>query len=336
MKAVSLKALIFDILMFSYLSGLLLNWISPFRQDQTILNVLVSLVAGTILSRILRRLPITTLAQHLFDSPLAMESHVVRPWYHTFWGWQALILFLTTLVAGLQSTGFSFVELTDADGFAGAVRLFQGLASPNFQLLPEALAEIVETVFIAFIATTLATPIAFLLAFVCAKNIMSHPAAFAVYAVLRTILNFTRSMEPLIWAIIFSVWVGIGAFAGMLALWIHSVASLAKQYSEILESADPGPIDGIRATGANPVQVVWFGILPQVILPYLAFTIYRWDINVRMATIIGLVGGGGIGTMLIKYQGQAMWPEVGCIVLVIAVVVWGLDTLSAQVREALK
>jgi phosphonate transport system permease protein len=153
---------------------------------------------------------------------------------------------------------------------------------------------------------------------------------------LRTFLNIVRSVEPLIWAIIFSVWVGIGPFAGMLTLMLHSVASLTKQYSEIVECIFDGPVEGIKATGASRLQTIRFGVVPQIVLPYISFTIYRWDINVRMATIIGLVGGGGIGTMLIQYQGQALWREVGCIVVVIAVVVWLLDTGSAYIREAIK
>ena len=88
--------------------------------------------------------------------------------------------------------------------------------------------------------------------------------------------------------------------------------------------------------GSQRIQVIWFGVVPQVILPYIAMTVYRWDTNVRMATVIGLVGGGGIGTLLIQYQGQAMWREVGCIILVIAVIVWLMDTASAYIREALK
>jgi phosphonate transport system permease protein len=145
-----------------------------------------------------------------------------------------------------------------------------------------------------------------------------------------------RSIEALVWAIIFSVWVGIGPFAGMLALMIHSIASLTKQYSEMVETVYEGPIEGVQSCGANKLQTIWFAIVPQVVLPYISFTVYRWDINVRMATIIGLVGGGGIGTMLIKYQGQAMWPEVGTIIVVIAAVVWLMDLASAYIREALK
>jgi phosphonate transport system permease protein len=152
---------------------------------------------------------------------------------------------------------------------------------------------------------------------------------------LRVVFNFMRSVEPLVWAIIFSVWVGIGPYAGMLALMIHSVAALAKLYSEQIESIDRPILEAIEATGANRVQVVWYAVVPQIILPYLSFTIYRWDINVRMATIIGLVGGGGVGQLLMQYQGLAMWSQVGTIVLVIAIVVWMMDYLSARIREAI-
>ncbi len=253
-----------------------------------------------------------------------------------WWRWQLVVLLLTTFLVGLHMTQFSLSELLDEEGFNGAIRLFKGLLSPNLTLLPLATIKILETIFIAFIATAIAIPPSFVLGFLCAKNVVKHRFGFLNYTVLRTLLNVIRSIEPLIWAIIFSVWVGIGPFAGMLALMIHSVASLTKQYSEMVESISNGPIEGIQSTGANALQIVWFGMVPQVTLPFIAFTIYRWDINVRMATIIGLVGGGGIGTLLIKYQGQAMWPEVGCIILVIAIVVWLMDLASAYLREAIK
>jgi phosphonate transport system permease protein len=157
-----------------------------------------------------------------------------------------------------------------------------------------------------------------------------------VYYVLRFIANVARSIEPLIWAIVFSVWVGIGPFAGMLALCVHTIASLVKQYSEQIEDIDTGTVEAIESTGASPLQVVWFAVVPQIILPFLSFTIYRWDINVRMATVIGLVGGGGIGTLLVQYQGLAKWQEVGLIIMMIAAVVWVMDYLSAKIREAIR
>ncbi|MBK6679058.1 MAG: ABC transporter permease subunit [Ignavibacteriales bacterium] len=96
-----------------------------------------------------------------------------------------------------------------------------------------------------------------------------------------------------------------------------------------------GPVEAISATGANKIQIIWYAVVPQIILPFLSFTIYRWDINVRMATIIGLVGGGGIGTMLIQYQGLAQWHEVGLIVIMIALVVWIMDYISTKIRQAI-
>ncbi len=115
---------------------------------------------------------------------------------------------------------------------------------------------------------------------------------------------------------------------------LHSVASLCKLYSEQIESIDRGPIEAMEATGANRVLTVWYGVVPQIILPYVSFTIYRWDINVRMATVIGLVGGGGIGNLLNLYMLQARWEQVGTIVIVVALVVWTMDYLSAKIREA--
>lgn len=284
-------------------------------------------------SLLLQRNGVRTGGEVLFGQAPAIEA---PPWYKTFWAWQVLITFMTAMAVSYVKVEFSFIELLDQQGFAGAVRLFKGMLDPNWEILPRAVLNIIETIFMAFLATTLAIPFAFILSFFCAKNIMRGPVASTIYFVLRTFLNVTRSIEALIWAIIFSVWVGIGPFAGMLALMIHSVASLAKQYSEMVESAEEGPIEAIESTGANKLQTIWFAIVPQVLLPYISFTVYRWDINVRMATVIGLVGGGGIGTMLIQYQGQAMWREVGCIIFVIAVVVWALDLASAHIREALK
>lgn len=293
-------------------------------------------LVSVLISFILNKNGIRTLGEHIFEPDHKKGQQVETSWYYTLWGWQLVILLVVTFGVGLNKTKFSLNELLDEDGFDGAMRLFNGIFHPNFTLLPKAILNIVETIFMAFMATFLAIPLAFVLSFFCAKNIMKGPFLFSIYLFLRTLLNVTRSVEALIWAIIFSVWVGIGPFAGMLALMIHSVASLAKQYSEMVEAVSEGPIEGIQATGATQMQTIWYAIVPQVILPYVSFTMYRWDINVRMATIIGLVGGGGIGTMLIQYQGQAMWPEVGCIILVIAVVVWILDQSSAVLRSALK
>ncbi|WII72912.1 phosphonate ABC transporter, permease protein PhnE [Bdellovibrio sp. 22V] len=330
---------IFDGILFAFLLSVLATVVISPSEEQLLqlgtvaLIVFIFFIAGCGLSLVLKRFHVVTSGDILFKTSAASEE---ISWYKTFWGWQLALSFTLAFLVAFAKTEFSLIELLDESGFAGAMRLFQGLFNPNWDVLPRAVLNIVETIFMAFLATTLAIPFAFVLSFFCAKNVMQGSFSRGVYFVLRTILNVTRSIEALIWAIIFSVWVGIGPFAGMLALMIHSIASLAKQYSEMVESVEEGPIEAIESTGAGKLQTIWYAIVPQVLLPYISFTVYRWDINVRMATIIGLVGGGGIGTMLVQYQGQAMWREVGCIIVVIAVVVWALDQASAHIREALK
>jgi len=154
-----------------------------------------------------------------------------------------------------------------------------------------------------------------------------------LYNITRNILNVLRSIEPLIMALIFVIWVGIGPFAGVLALTLHSIASLGKLYSEQIETIDTGPIEALQSTGANHLQTIVYAVVPQIVPPYIAFTMYRWDINVRMSTIVGFVGGGGIGLLLNQYINLLLYSNAGVAVLAIAVVVAILDFASAKIRE---
>ena len=155
----------------------------------------------------------------------------------------------------------------------------------------------------------------------------------ATYYLTRTIFNVLRAIEPLIMAIVFVVWVGLGPFAGALALALHTIAALAKLYSEQVESIAPGPLEAIRATGATRLQTVVYGVVPQVIPPYISFTMYRWDINVRMSTIIGFVGGGGIGFLLQQNINLLNYRGAAAQILAIAIVVAAMDALSSRIRE---
>lgn len=163
----------------------------------------------------------------------------------------------------------------------------------------------------------------------------NFPIGNTVYNISRAILNTIRSVEPLIMGLVFVVWVGIGPFAGVLALTLHSVAALGKLYSEQIENIDPGPIEAIRSTGAGWLQMVNYSVVPQIVPPYIAFTMYRWDINVRMSTIIGFVGGGGIGLLLNQQINLLRYRDAGVAVLAIAIVVSILDYASALIRERL-
>jgi len=154
-----------------------------------------------------------------------------------------------------------------------------------------------------------------------------------VYFVLRTILNAVRSIEAIIMVIVFVVWVGIGPFAGALALTLHTIAALGKLFSEQVESIATGPLEAVQATGANRVQVIRFAVIPQVVPPYISFLMYRWDINVRMSTIIGFAGGGGIGFLLQNYVRILDYRGAAAAMLAIALVVATMDYVSSAIRQ---
>ena len=159
------------------------------------------------------------------------------------------------------------------------------------------------------------------------------PIGIVIYYITRTILNALRAIEALIWVIIFVVWVGIGPFAGVLALALHTIAALSKLYSEQVESIAAGPLEAIKATGATRLQVVVYAVIPQIIPLYISFTMYRWDINVRMSTIIGFAGGGGIGFLLLQNINLLNYRAASTQMLAIAVVVAAMDYLSSYMRQ---
>lgn len=197
-----------------------------------------------------------------------------------------------------------------------------------------AIEKMIETIFLGMMATFFGILLSIPVSFLAARNLMSGSwITLAVYYLIRSILNIIRSIEPLIWAVIAIIVVGLGPFAGIVALTVHSIAALGKLYSEAIESIDPGPIEAVQATGANWLQTVVFGVVPQVIPPFVSFTIYRWDINVRMSTVIGLVGGGGIGFLLIQWIHLGDHKAAGMAVWFIATTVAVLDFVSAEIRQ---
>ena len=252
----------------------------------------------------------------------------------SFWKWELGMGILISLVMA-----WMMVEVKPMAFFTKAANtssILSGIFNPNPQEMVPMLAALMETIYLALLATVFAIPFAFVLSFFAAKNLMFGTwSGRLVYVLIRTVSTIFRSIEAIVWAIIFCVWVGIGPFAGMLALWIHSIAALIKLYSEQIENIDPGPVEAIKATGASTLQVWRYAVAPQILAPYLAFTIYRWDINVRMATIVGFVGGGGIGLALYQQQQMLAWRNVGLIMWLIALVVWIMDMFSGYIRTRL-
>jgi phosphonate transport system permease protein len=196
--------------------------------------------------------------------------------------------------------------------------------------------QMLVTIFQAMLATTLGAIIAVPFSFLAAKNLTGRSRlSIWLYYLARGLLNILRSVEALLYVVIFVFWVGIGPFAGMLGLAVTSFALIGKLFSEAIENIEDGPIEAVTATGANRLQVIMYAVLPQIVPPFISYLIYQWDINVRMATIIGFAGGGGIGLTLTTFFGSLQYHKAGTVVAVIVIVVALMDFASARLRQAL-
>ena len=247
-----------------------------------------------------------------FRSVSVAEIDEIRvPWYRRS---SAVAVVLLGLAMYLASALFTHVDLVKLFTNASSTsEIWNKIFHPDWSIFGLGVRLLIVTLFMAFMATFFGVIVAIPLSFLAARNLAHGFVGRTIYTVLRILMSIIRSIQPFVWAIIFVVWVrtGAAAFAGALALFVHSVADLTKLYSERLESIDPGPVEAIRATGAGRLQVILYGVVPQIVNPYLSFTIYRWDINVRMATIIGLVGGGGIGQRLLQLTRNWVWDQEG-------------------------
>jgi phosphonate transport system permease protein len=263
-----------------------------------------------------------------------------RPWYLTNFGIMALLIAGLTLALGWQVVGIQLGTLIR--DVRRPIRMWRGLTHPDFTYLvrtdpgigDSVVGALVESLLMALLATVGGALFAFPLSFFGARNIAGHgPVGLGVYGVTRGLFNVFRSVESIFWASIFAIWVGFGPFAGTMALFIHTIAALGKLYSEQVEHIDPGPVEAVSAMGASRLKVIRYAVIPQIVPPFLAFTLYRWDINLRMATVVALVGGGGIGRLFFYYKDDLQWHLVGAVVVGFAITVWLLDYVSGWVRE---
>ncbi len=186
-----------------------------------------------------------------------------------------------------------------------------------------------ETVQIAVWGTLIAILLSIPFALLGAKNTTPHPVVFHAT---RMFLNALRSINELVFALIFVSAVGLGPFAGVLAIALHATGMLAKFCAEEIEGVDRGPIEAMQATGAGRLQVILFGIVPQVIPAFISYSIYRFDVSIRAATILGLVGAGGLGFSLIKTMKLFKYHETATCILVIFVIVFVSDWVCARIR----
>ena len=240
-------------------------------------------------------------------------------------------LFVGLAVLGwlLWDTGADPVRL--ARGVPWMVEFVRRMLPPDPRVLPSALTGALVTVEIALLGTVVAATLALPLGFLSARNV----APPGVFYPARAVLNLFRSIDTLVYALIFVAAVGLGPFPGVLAVVAYTTTSLAKLYSEAIEGIDRGPVDAIVATGATRLQVLRYGVLPQVLPLFLSYVLYRLETNIRAATVLGFVGAGGVGFYLQTYLRMIDYPAASTVLLVTIAMVMAIDALSSRVRARL-
>ncbi len=200
---------------------------------------------------------------------------------------------------------------------------------PNFHDWPTYLQEMVVTVQIAIWGTILAIVAAVPLGLLSSENVVPP----WVYQPVRRLMDAARAINEMVFAMLFVVAVGLGPFAGVLAIFVHTTGILAKLFSEAVEAIDPHPVEGIRATGANAMEEIVYGIIPQVLPLWISYSLYRFESNVRSATVVGMVGAGGIGVVLWEIIRGFYYAETCAVMILVVGTVSVLDMISAQIRK---
>lgn len=274
--------------------------------------------------------------EQILKNDTKISTEPPKPFYKTRRGIFYSILLLFIFVASWNLAQVDLSKLLEpAPTFASVVYDFVTVDT-NISTWELIIRNLLITIFQALLATTLGALLALPFAFLAAKNIMGRTRlTLTVYYVARLILSFLRSIEAILYVAIFVFWVGVGPFAGMLALSVTTFGLIGKLFSEAVENIEEGPVEALTATGANRIQSIAFAVVPQIVPPFIAYAIYQWDINIRLATIIGLAGGGGIGQLFQNYVGQLQYHKAGAVILSIVVVVTLMDFASARIRQRL-
>ncbi len=209
------------------------------------------------------------------------------------------------------------------------VKFARDFFPPDFREWKYYLVEMAVTIQVAIWGTLLAMIFAVPLGLLASKNV----APWWIYQPVRRILDSARAINEMMLAMLFVVVVGMGPFAGVLALFVHTTGILAKLFSEAVEAIDPRPVEGIRVTGATALEEIVFGIIPQVLPLWVSYSLYRFESNVRSASVVGMVGAGGIGMVLWEIIQGFQFAQTCAVILIVIATCSLIDMGSAQVRK---
>ncbi len=232
---------------------------------------------------------------------------------------------LGRLIEGLPKMGDFFSRLVPplrAESFVHDMGEWYWGIGKWFELL-------VITLLMALLATTIGTLLGGVLSFFASRNLVRSPVA---YWIVRRVLEIARAVPDLVWALVFVFAFGLGPLAGVLAIALHSLGAQGKLFAEANENIDMRPLEGVRASGGRWTDEIVYGVLPQVLPNFVSYTFWRFEINVRLATIIGFVGAGGIGMELYDSIALNYFADAGAILIVVALTVFTIDAVSENVR----
>ncbi|WP_149095218.1 phosphonate ABC transporter, permease protein PhnE [Paenibacillus terrae] len=247
--------------------------------------------------------------------------------YKRYATWMIFIVALVACSIHTDATPYQLIV-----GLPEMGKLLGEMFPPDWSYLPTIWKPMLETIQIAIVGTTLGALLAIPVALLCAYNVMPRKL---ISLPMRTILNLVRTVPDLLFASIFVAVFGIGPFAGMLALLFFSFGIIAKLTFEAIEAIDPGPLEAMTAVGASRIQVIAFGVVPQALPYFVSYLLYTFEVNVRAASVLGLVGAGGIGLLLDRSLGLFRYDRASIIILLTLVIVLAIDYGSNMLRRKL-
>jgi len=247
-----------------------------------------------------------------------------RPGWLTYFAWALALALLAWAWRGAEIRPLDLIK--DSGNIGTYAREF---FPPDFRDWRIYVKEMVITVHIAIWGTVLAVIAAVPMGLLCSSNL----APRWVHQPVRRAMDACRAINEMVFAMLFIVAVGLGPFAGVLALAVHTTGTLAKLFSEAVEAIDPRPAEGIRATGAHKLVEIVYGVIPQVMPLWLSFVLYRFESNVRSASVVGMVGAGGIGVVLFEVIRGFQYAQTCAVLIILAVSVTLIDIASATLRK---
>jgi phosphonate transport system permease protein len=251
------------------------------------------------------------------------------------WSWKTFIfIFLVILLLSVVTID---LEINFINLFSDSFRYFSDILSrmlpPDFSNFNQLIFSMIETIEIAILGTFIAIVLSIPLALLSAKNMAPN---LVIFFIARTVTVFFRAIPEFIIAMILVIAIGFGAMPGVLALGIHTMGFLAKFYAEDIEHINKGPVEALKSSGASKRQIISFAVIPQIIPSFVANNLYILDRNIRMATMLGIVGAGGIGYELQSAFRMFEYPKVSAIIIIIFVTIFIIDNLSSYIRSKIK